>query len=200
MIEGLEEYEGDVASDEVMKRIEKLSKLLVSTKKEVEAAEKVLDDKKKIYRELSEKVVPQFFLSNGIRSLEAETGEKIQITRRVTCSPNKNEAGKNTFCTWMANDETAQTVDKFRGAQSVITGSYLIQWGNTNHAEEVTSRVSAYWKNENSMTNLTTTATSLFVEKNNGFANPQRVTVANGYIILKVLHYLYDYSIKFSKE
>jgi hypothetical protein len=84
----------------------------------------------------------------------------------------------------------------------VSAGTYFIQWAKKNHSEEGADyNVSAYWKSDNSMTNLTTT---LFEYQSSGFANPRQVSVGKGYIILQVAYSYYsnrdrDCSIRFYK-
>lgn len=82
-------------------------------------------------------------------------------------------------------------------------GTCYIQWGNEAHSGEVDSHqtVSAYWKNENSMTSL---STSYFINATNGFASPRSFTMpSTGYIVLCVYRYYDgssgDYSIRWYK-
>jgi fibronectin type 3 domain-containing protein len=73
----------------------------------------------------------------------------------------------------------------------VMGGSYYIQWGNVGHTGEASTSatVSAYWKNDNSMTDLL--STSYFVNQTNGLANPCVINApSSGYIIVKVAKYL----------
>jgi len=82
----------------------------------------------------------------------------------------------------------------------VSGGSYSIQWGNVGHTAEANSfiNVSAYWVGSNSMESLTT---PLFEEKQNGLANPQKITPASsGYVVLRVRTYSAVGDIRFYKE
>jgi fibronectin type 3 domain-containing protein len=83
----------------------------------------------------------------------------------------------------------------------VTGGSYYIQWGNVGHTGETSAGVSAYWKSDNSMTDL---STSYFVGQN-GLANPRQIAApSSGYIIVRVsLPYPstgYNYDIRFYRE
>jgi predicted DNA-binding WGR domain protein len=90
----------------------------------------------------------------------------------------------------------------------VSGGSYFIQWGNVGHTAEMNSNyfqgVSAYWKNTNSMTEL---STSYFADQQNGLANPRRVDAPDsGYIIIRAYRQnvasssIYNYDIRFYRE
>jgi hypothetical protein len=71
--------------------------------------------------------------------------------------------------------------------------------GHTGEASTY-DRVSAYWKNDNSMTNL---STSYFVDQTNGLANPRVIDApSSGYIIVRVYNYgsYYPYDIRFYRE
>jgi hypothetical protein len=73
--------------------------------------------------------------------------------------------------------------------------------GHTGEASTY-DRVSAYWKNDNSMTNL---STSYFVDQTNGLANPRVINApSSGYIIVKGSRPGYvnveDHDIRFYRE
>jgi fibronectin type 3 domain-containing protein len=85
----------------------------------------------------------------------------------------------------------------------VTGGSYYIQWGNVGHTGEATGyyfNVSAYWKSDNSMTNL---STRYFVDQTNGLANPRVINApSSGYIIVRVSNYYSsnNYDVRFYRE
>jgi hypothetical protein len=104
-------------------------------------------------------------------------------------------------------DQTARTTnyanDNHYYSFPVSAGIYYIQWANTAHTGEANLGgavygVSAYWKSNNSMTDL---STSYFTSQINGLANPRVIDApSSGYIILKVYRsYYHDYSIRFYK-
>ncbi|GHV21796.1 hypothetical protein FACS189494_07670 [Spirochaetia bacterium] len=81
----------------------------------------------------------------------------------------------------------------------VSAGTYYIKWGNAEHTGETYeyNRVSAYWSSTNQMNNLTTT---LFLNQNNGFANPREISVSDGFVIVKgnpiYFHYADGFSLR----
>jgi fibronectin type 3 domain-containing protein len=106
---------------------------------------------------------------------------------------------------WYSRTTSASYSDYYDYYSFPVTGgNYYIQWGNVGHTGEASTgnTVSAYWKSDNSMTNL---STSYFVSQTNGLANPRVINApSSGYIIVKAYQYSYytdyKYDIRFYKE
>jgi hypothetical protein len=66
-------------------------------------------------------------------------------------------------------------------------GTYYIQWGNADHTDQISPNIgfSAYWKNENSMTGLSS-ITPYPPSANDGFVTSQAIVAqSSGFVILR---------------